>query len=97
MLMRAQVAMVCLFLLVSCGGSSTNTDGGGGHDGSSGAATCAQCDKAQTCCVAVVGAASCTLSTSACNALSGQNQMSYAMSCQSILQAGASGNIAACM
>jgi hypothetical protein len=117
MLMRAQVAMVCLFLLVGCGGGSTNTNtdgasgsggatgaggatgngGATGTGGSSGTATCAQCDKAQACCVAVVGAANCMLSTAACNGLSGQNQMTYAMSCQTILQTGASISVPACL
>ena len=81
-------------------GGTTGTGGATGAAGGSGTnADCATCDKAQTCCVAVLtlggqSTASCTYSAASCNA-AGANQASDISICQQILTA-AAGAIAAC-
>lgn len=74
------------------GGTNGAAGNGGGTGGTSGAggagatANCSVCDKAHTCCVAVMGAtsATCTALTAAtCSALPAANQAQAAMACQS--------------
>ena len=73
------------------GGTNGAAGNGGGTGGTSGAggagatADCSACDKAHTCCVAVMGAtsATCTALTAAmCSALPAANQSAAAMACQ---------------
>ncbi len=81
-------------------GTGGTTGGGGtsGAAGGSGTASCAVCDKAQTCCLALVALAgqptsTCTYSTASCNA-AGANQATDATVCQTILTDGAAASAA---
>jgi hypothetical protein len=83
----------------SGGGGAKGTGGTSGAAGGSGTADCSICDKAQTCCVAVLTLAgqstsSCTYSAARCNA-AGAAQATDISICQQILSAGA-GAVAAC-
>ena len=73
------------------GGTSGATGGtSGATGGTGGTASCAICDKAQTCCTAIEGAAACTgVSAAACTSTPAANQATIISYCQTLLNAGA--------
>ena len=75
------------------GGSTGTGTGTGGTSGTT--ASCSICDKAQTCCLAVIAsepggsASDCSFSNATCGGLTGTNQSEYITACQTILTEGA--------
>jgi hypothetical protein len=96
--------VACTASVPDCEGGSSGVGGssGGGTGGSSGSAGCSVCDKAATCCVAVLTAnnqptTSCAaFSAASCNAQTGTTQTQLISSCSQVITAGAASNIAAC-
>ena len=78
------------------GGTTGATGGATGTGGSGTVASCAVCDKAASCCTAVgLPTSECsTFSASACSAMTGTTQTTFAQDCQTIVNDAAAGNIA---